>query len=253
VYELTPAPDGVFDALEALHASGELETRFSIPAHMEVHREPDSGAVYLRPSFEAEPGAHLTLSTSLPAAAAAPAFTDGELRTFAENVVAELGIQEADTARRRVVRRVLARVPRPANPADPVGAMEIRTKGLDLMLRRGIRVGPRVFPVFGNGGLVEVEVGADRTLRGISKIWRTKGAVTRQVRLKSDKDVKAEAKRLIPNAQLYKVTSVVLGYEEQAGNAPQDELVPVFEVSLDPINPANRFTAPPTEVQVPAE
>lgn len=102
-------------------------------------------------------------------------------------------------------------------------------KNVTVKLLRLLEIEGRKVPVYGDGGVISVQMNNDGSLQNAHKVWRKINAVKRKAKVKPFEKAEKEAMMILGDkAEGYKVAEWTWGYKEQAGNVEQKILDMIY-------------------------
>jgi len=231
--------DGVLiaegDALQALRTTALRAANANV---RQARMRSESGALYLKGETRAR---------------SAGAGMDEQRYVDAARAVAVLVAGDVSSMSPPQARRMVIASQGPVRVAAGVQGQETpQQKNVIVTFRRTIAVeGVRTpVPVFGRGGLVEVQLANDGALQNASKVWRRLDGVARETETKSLAQAQQEAMQQFPRSDAYKLARWQWGYKEDAGNAVQRELMAYYFLEFEPRNLNERTQLPPVMIEV---
>ena len=252
ILKLVPAdPPAAIKALK-FASSGDLETTTEVGVLLaaqlaKARRDGAAPSILRQITIDRRSGAlRIRGEDKLPSAATLP---EQAIVPVAQQIVASLGLTEANVAETESYRNMLAK----RAVRETAGKVETIPKNAVVTFRRQLEVEGRPVPVLGNGGLIKVALNNDGSLRNLAKVWRTVAGTARRARVMTPAAAGAEALKQVPNPEQYDVGKVRWGYKELAGNVGQTEMGIVYEVELAPKYPERKTDAPPAMFEIVAQ
>ena len=231
--------DGVLLAEgEALRPLQAAALRVANATVVQARMRSESGALYLKGETRVR--------------SAAPVMDERRYLDAARAVVSILGGEVSSMSPPQARRMVIASQENARAAASAGGQDAPQQKNVIVTFRRTIAVeGVRApVPVFGQGGLVEVQLANDGTLQNASKVWRRLDGIVRETETKSLAQAQQEAMQQFPGSEAYKLARWQWGYKEEAGNAVQRELKAYYFLEFEPRNLNERNELPPVMIEV---
>lgn len=137
------------------------------------------------------------------------------------------------------------------------GAQSERSqKSVSITYRRQIDLGSLKVPVFGNGGLITIQLNNDGSLLSGAKVWRPTGEGSGEpsgalLPTKSYEQAEAEARAFIgDDIEFYVLNNWEWGYKEEAGNVEQTEMGLSYRFNFGPVTDDLLLEYPPQIVEI---
>jgi hypothetical protein len=154
-----------------------------------------------------------------------------------------------ETAKPEGVRMVLESVPL----INRTYHVTRRQKSVFITYRRQMEWEGKILPVFGDGGLIRLQMNNDGSIARASKVWREVTGVRKIARVRPYDVAYAEAQQQLAAPALYKLDGWLWGYREFEATAEQKDLKIVYRFYFLPKDGDLALPAFPVQVEIAAQ
>lgn len=174
-----------------------------------------------------------------------PPLSEAEYVEQALRHIRELGWSERDATKPQGASNYILTTPIEA----PTSETGVSQKNVIVRIRRTRDVEGEKLPVFGEGGMMTVQMNNDGSLLNASKVWRPVRS-QKMARVKTYDEAYAEALQTIQDTTAYTLHDWFWGYKEAAGNVEQNVMRVFYRFEFHPRDERLTREYPPQIVQI---